>query len=117
MKTQCYECGKNELTQKKVPYALHGIKLGEFTAEVCLHCDQQFFDEETSKKIELAARKAGVWGLCVQTRVGRSGNALDVRIAQQLAQFVGLAQGTDVTIHPDGRNRLIIEINKPTTPV
>lgn len=110
MKTECYECGKVELSRKNVPYALHGVDLGIFSGEVCAHCGQQFFDEATSKKIELAAKKASVWGLCVQTRVGKSGNALDVRIGQQLAQFVGLTQGTEVMIHPDGKRRLVIEV-------
>lgn len=115
MKHKCYECRKIGLHRRKVRYALHGLELGLFPAEVCAHCGQQFFDEATSKDIELAARKAGVWGLCVQTRVGKSGNALDVRIAQPLAQFVGLVRGSDVTIHPDGKQKLVIEVGKLRT--
>ena len=65
---------------------------------------------ETMKHVEAAAKKAGVWGLCVTTKVGRSGNTLDVRISQPLARFVGLSQGQEVTIHPEGNRRLVIEL-------
>ncbi len=110
MKQKCYECSEGILVQKTVEYGLHGIMLGRFPAEVCPRCGEQFFNELTSARIEVAARKAGVWGLCVQTKVGRSGNALDVRIAQPLAHFVGIAQGSEVTIRPDGKKKLIIEV-------
>jgi len=110
MKLKCYECSEGTLVRKPIEYMLHGVALGRFPAEVCSGCGEQFFNEETSVRIEEAARKAGVWGLCVQTKVGRSGNALDVRIAQPLAHFVGLAQGSEVTIHPEGKKKLVIEV-------
>ena len=110
MKRRCYECGKGTLRIKHVAYAQHGVPLGRFPAEVCSRCGEQFFSAEASSKIERAAKRAGVWELCISTRVGKSGNALDVRIAKQLARFVGLQKGTEVVVHPEGRQKLVIEV-------
>lgn len=93
-----------------VDYFHHGIKLGVFKAEVCDACGEQFFEGETSKLLEAAAKKAGVFGLCRTTKVGQSGSALDIRISKSLAEFIGLAKGTEVMIHPEGKKRLIVEI-------
>ena len=109
MKQKCYECGIGVLTNKEVPYALHGVQLGIFKAEVCSNCGEKFFSTETSKKIEEAAKKHKLWGMHSTTRVGQSGNSLDIRIAKPLAEFVGLSKGMEVLVHPEGKNRLVIE--------
>lgn len=106
----CYECKKGKLTKKMINYYHHGIDFGAFKADVCSSCGEQFFEAETSKRIEEAAKKAGVWGLCRTTKVGQSGSSLDIRVSKPLAEFVGLAKGTEVMIHPDGKKRLVVEI-------
>ena len=107
---KCYECKKGELKKQQVNYLYQGVPLGKFTAEVCGMCNEQFFDETASKKIEEAAKRAGVWGLTAKTSVGVVGNSLDIRIAKKLADFVGLKKGTEVTVHPEGKNKLVIEV-------
>lgn len=109
MARRCYECGRGTLAVKQVEYVQHGMKLGKFPAEVCSRCGEQFFSTETSSKIERAAKRVGVWGLCTTTRIGQTGNTLDVRIAKPLARFFGLAKGDEVVVHPEGRKRLVIE--------
>ena len=37
------------------------------------------------------------------------GNSLAVRIPKRLARFLGLRHGLEVTIHPLGKDKLIIE--------
>ena len=93
-----------------IDYAFHGVNLGNFVAEVCQKCSQQFFSAETSDKIETVAKKRGVWGLCTPTKVGVSGNSLDIRISHKIASFVGLSKGSEVMIHPEGKKRLIIDV-------
>lgn len=113
MKKKCYECKQGRLKTEKVEYDYCGVNLGRFSAEVCNSCGQQFFSEETSDRIEDKAKRAGVWGLGITTRVGRSGNTLDIRIAKPLADFVGLSKGKEVLIRPEGRHRLVIEVDYP----
>jgi len=48
---------------KKVLYAVHGIELGKFPAQVCDACGEQWFDEETSKSIQALEKKKGLFGL------------------------------------------------------
>lgn len=109
MRRKCYECGVGILQERKVPYVLHGVQLGMFPAETCGNCGEHFFSTETSSKIEIAAKKAKLWGLHSRTRVGQSGNSLDIRIARPVAEFVGLSKGVEVLVHPEGKNRLVIE--------
>ncbi|HLC75198.1 MAG TPA: hypothetical protein VJH88_05090 [Candidatus Nanoarchaeia archaeon] len=33
-----------------------------------------------------------------------------IRIAKKLADFVGLKKGLEVTLHPEGKNKLVIEV-------
>jgi ribosomal protein L32 len=108
--TKCYECGQGKLQKKLVPYVRYGVHLGKFSAQVCGKCDEEFYDGQTFDKIEQAAKKAGVWGLSMKTKVGKNGNSLDVRISHRLAQFVGLQKGKEVIIRPEGKNRLIVEV-------
>lgn len=98
------------LEKKQVDYHYHGFSLGKFLGEVCRSCGEAFFGAKASAEIESAAKKAGVWGISTFTKVGRSGNNLDVRISNRLANFVGLTKGKEVMVHPEGKNRLVIEV-------
>jgi YgiT-type zinc finger domain-containing protein len=110
MATTCYECGKKTMKRKSVEYLFHGVLLGTFPAEVCSSCGEQFFGEAASVRIEAAAKAKGVWGLQAVTKVAKSGNSLDVRISKKLAKFVGMHQGDEVVVHPEGKKRLVIEM-------
>ncbi|MBI5391252.1 YgiT-type zinc finger protein [Candidatus Woesearchaeota archaeon] len=109
MNKTCYVCEKGTLYSKKTDFKMYGVNLGKFDAEVCDQCGETLFSESSSDKIDVAARKAGVWGLEAETTVGEVGNSLDVRINKKLAAFVGLTKGTPIRIYPEGKKKVVIE--------
>jgi YgiT-type zinc finger domain-containing protein len=109
--TQCYTCKKGKLQKKKVPFGVYSVTVGLFQAQVCSVCGEKFFNEKASDQIEIAAKKAGVWGLESRTKVGQVGNSLDVKINKQLASFAKIEKGDPVRIYPDGKKRLIVEFD------
>ncbi|HLD79790.1 MAG TPA: YgiT-type zinc finger protein [Candidatus Nanoarchaeia archaeon] len=60
---KCPRCGKGTLMSKKVLYAVHEIELGKFPARICNACNEQWFDEKTSTKIQELEKKKGLFGL------------------------------------------------------
>lgn len=106
---KCYMCGKGELVKRKVDVRPYGVSIGKFDAEGCTSCNESFFSEATSDKIDRVAKMKGLWGLEARTRVGRVGNSVDVRISKRIADFTGLKKGEEVRIYPEGKSRIIIE--------
>jgi len=96
--------------KKKVDYSLFGVSLGKFPAEVCAKCGETCFDEETSRKMTKIAKEKGLWNLETKTKVGKVGDALDVRFNKRLIEFLNLKKGEEVTIYPESKNKVIIEI-------
>lgn len=107
---RCYICEKGVLEKKNVDYNLFGKPIGTFQAEVCPSCKEQFFDEETSDAITAATKKKGLWGLRAKTKVGQSGDSLDVRIAKPIADFLKLKKGEEVTVYPENQRKIVIEL-------
>ena len=87
---------------------MFGVFLGEFTAEICSHCNESFTDSETTKKIEEAAKKKGIWGLGSVTRITKTGNSIAVRIPKKIAKYLNLKAGEEAYIHPED-HKLVIE--------
>jgi YgiT-type zinc finger domain-containing protein len=108
---RCPVCSKGNLKKGKVKEEMFGIFLGEFPAEVCSRCSESFTDEETTKKIESAAKSKGVWDLGKRTKIARSGNSLAVRIPKEIAEYLDLREGSEAFIHPD-KNRLVIDTKR-----
>jgi len=107
----CPICEKGILKKKKIKETMFGIYLGEFLAEVCTHCKESFTDIKTTKKIETAAKKKGIWGLGMKTKIMKSGNSLAVRIPKKVADYLHLKQGKEAFIHPED-NKLVIEAQR-----
>ena len=63
---------------------------------------------DTSRKIDAAARKKGVWGLSASTRITKTGNSLAVRIPKKIADYLKLKDCSEAHMHPE-KNKLIIE--------
>ena len=105
----CWECGK-KLIRKQVDYILFGISLRKFPAMVCDSCGETFFDEKTSDEINQVAKKKGLFGLAAKTKIGQAGSTLDIRLSQKLIKFMGLKKGKEIHIHPENKNKLIIEL-------
>ncbi len=110
MTSTCDECG-GKVVSKAVDYSLLGISLGKFTAQECAKCGEQLFSLEESEKITRASKAKGLWGLHSQTKVGKVGNSMDIKIAKNIADFMGLNPGKEVFVRPESKKRLIIEIS------
>lgn len=107
---QCYLCEKGPLRKEKVPYTLYGEHIGLFPAEVCSSCGEVFFDEQASRKITQATKAKGLWGLGARTKIGQAGNTLDIRLPKRLIEFLGLKKGEEVTIYPEDKRKLVVEL-------
>ncbi len=107
---QCDECNKGVLRKQKVDYKLLGQNLGEFDALVCSVCSETIFTGDTFQKIELIAKEKGLWGISAKTRIGTSGNALDVKIPRSVVSFLNLKKGQEVFIEPIDGKRFQVEI-------
>ena len=105
---KCPVCGKGILKKKKVKESMFGVYLGSFPAEVCSRCGESFTDVKTTKRIEAAAKKKGVWGLGMKTKIMKAGNSLAVRIPKKIADYLKLRQGEEAFVHPED-HKLVIE--------
>ncbi|MBI4147849.1 hypothetical protein HY490_01015 [Candidatus Woesearchaeota archaeon] len=106
---KCDECG-GKLSKKNVDYSLFGISLGSFPAEVCQKCGETCFEESVSKQITSRAKEKGLWGLSARTKVGKVGDALDVRLNKKIVEFLGVKKGTEVLVTPVSRHKIEITI-------
>ena len=107
---QCDECSKGVLKKQKVDYMLLGHNLGTFDALVCSVCTETIFEGDTFGLIEQRAKEKGLWGISAKTRIGTSGNALDVKIPKQVVSFLRLKKGQEVLIEPVDEKRFQVQI-------
>ena len=106
--TTCPLCEKGTLRKKMIKEEMFGVFLGEFPAEVCSSCGESFTDAETTRKIEAVAKKKGIWGLGITTKITKTGNSLAVRIPKKIADFLKLREGKEAYIHPES-GKLVVE--------
>jgi len=107
---KCYECEKGNLIKKKVEYRKYGILIGKYPAEVCTKCGEVFFDSSIVADIEEKVKKIGLWGLRNRTKIGTSGNALDIKLYKRLVDFFRLHKGQDVEIEPINKQKFEVNI-------
>lgn len=107
---KCPICEKGELEIKEIEEKIFGIFIGKYPAEVCTNCGESFIDEETMTQIEKRAKELGIGGLSKKTRVSKSGNSLVVTIPKEIAKFMDIEKGKDILIHPEGKSKLVIEV-------
>ena len=105
---KCPICEKGTLKKGNIKETMFGVYLGDYPAEICNKCGESFTNEKTTRAIEEAAKKKGVWGLGRKTKITKTGNSLAVRIPKEIADFLNLSEGKEAYIHPD-KDRLIIE--------
>ena len=108
--TTCPTCNKGKLAKKSVDYSVYGISLGTFPAEVCTDCGESYFDEKTALEIERREKERGLFGMSVRSKISYSGNALIIRIPNKIAEMLHLKEGREVILHPDGKEKLTVEI-------
>ncbi|MEK6820162.1 MAG: AbrB/MazE/SpoVT family DNA-binding domain-containing protein [Nanoarchaeota archaeon] len=109
MENKCALC-EGKLKRKMVDYKIYGESIGKFPAMVCISCGEQWFDENTAKKIEEVEKKEDLFGLSRETKVSYSGNSLIIRIPKELAKFMGIKKETLVVMYPEDKNKLCITI-------
>ena len=105
---KCVFC-KIEMENKEIGYEEYGVFLGKFPAMVCPNCGESFFDLEIAKKIQAKSKEKGLFGLSKKVKVGKVGDSLMVRIPKEIAKFVKLQEGKEVSINPP-KNKIIIDI-------
>ena len=106
--TKCPICNKGELKKGRIKEIMFGVDLGEFPAIVCSMCKESFTDAKTTKQIEEAAKKKGIWGLRKRTKVAQVGNSLAIRIPKDIADFIGLKKEDEVVITPAGKKGISV---------
>ena len=102
-------CESGKLARKKVDYKYKAWYFGKYDADVCNNCGETFFSEKASESIEKKAKELRVWGLERKTKIAHSGNSLIVRIPKALAEFIGIEDGSEVTIRPEGKKKFIVD--------
>ena len=105
---RCPICEKGSLSNGKMMETMFGVDLGEFPAMMCGNCKESFTDEATTKLIEEAAKKRGVWGLGKTTKITKAGNSMVVRIPKPIAEFLKIKVGQEAFVHPE-KDKLVIE--------
>lgn len=105
----CEECS-GKIVRKDVEFKLYGERVGLFPAEVCTRCGEELFTEETSDKIDEIAKKKGLWGLSVRTKAAALGSSIGVTIHKKIVDFMDLKKGKELTVRPETKHRLIIEV-------
>ncbi len=105
---KCPVCEKGNLVKGKTREIMFGVDLGEFPAMICNKCHESFTDEATTRLIEEAAKKKGIWGLGKTTKIAKAGNSIVVRVPKQIAAFLNMKVGQEAFVHPD-KDKLVIE--------
>ncbi len=106
---KCPICETGKLVRKKIEYKYKDWYFGKYDADVCGKCDEAFFTEKASEKIELKAKELGVWGIERRTKISHSGNSLIVRIPKAIAKFIEIEDGEEVIIRPEGKKKFSVD--------
>jgi len=106
---KCVLCDGN-LKKKTVDYKVYGKSLGKFPAMVCNSCGEQWFDEQTSRKIEQAEKDTNLFGLCRESKISYSGNSLIIRLPKEIAKFMDLKRESPIIIYPESKNKIAVDI-------
>ena len=106
---KCIIC-KGTTSKKTVDYKEFGISLGNFRADVCNKCGEIFFDEKTADQIQQKSKQMGLFGLAKKAKVAEIGNSIAIRIPKEIAEFLDLKKGKEVTLFPEGKNKLHVDV-------
>lgn len=90
---------------------MYGISFGKFPAQVCDACGEAIFSEAASRRIQQVAKKKGLWGIAKKVRVTYSGNALTIHVPKALAKFLDIKRGDEVIVRPEGRDKIVIDLD------
>lgn len=105
----CPMCN-SKLKKSMVKEEYLGHYLGDFEGFICPKCGETLLTEAAVRKAEQKAKDIGIFGLAEKTTIAKSGNSLMVRIKKKLVDYLGLAEGEEVIIHPEGKKKLVVEL-------
>ena len=106
---KCIICG-GQTNRKVTEYKEFGVPLGNFKADVCGKCGETYFDEKIAEEIQQKSKKMGLFGLTKKAKIAEIGNSIAIRIPKEIAEFLGLKKGSEVTIFPKGKHELQINV-------
>ena len=106
---KCVMCG-GKTTLKTVPYQEMGTLFRNFKAEVCTSCHETYFDEKTAAKIQDKSKELGLFGIAKKAKVAEIGNSIAIRIPKEIATFLKLEKGREVTLMPKSKHDLHIQV-------
>ena len=106
---KCIICN-GETAKKNVEYKESGVSMGNFSAYVCQKCGEIYFDEKVAEKIQNKSKQMGLFGLAKKAKVAEIGNSIAIRIPKEIAEFLKLKKGKEVTLFPESKNELHITI-------
>ena len=106
---KCILC-EGPLIKKYVEHREFGILIGKFNAQVCTKCGEIYFDQQTAEKIQQKSKELGLFGLAKKVKVAEIGNSVAIRIPKEISKFLNLKKGREVTISPESKSELIINI-------
>lgn len=107
-----YPCpcgGKIEWKIDKV--LVQGIDCGLLDVEYCNKCGEEYLPEESMGIVEKKLKKAGLWGIKrKEATLWKSGGSVLLRIPKDIADNLNLRADEKVTIYPEGKKRLVIDL-------
>ena len=109
MENKCVSCN-GKLKSKVIDYKVYGVSIGRYPALVCDSCGEQWFSEDTSRKIEEKEKELGIFGLAIKSNVSYSGNSLIIRIPAEIAKFMNIKKQTKIKIEPENKNKLCVSL-------
>lgn len=107
---KCPVCGKGNLKPSMIEEKMFGFPLGKFKGELCDRCGENFLSQESMAEIETKAKEIGIWGLAEKIKVVKSGNSLCIRIPAKLARYLGLKEGRELLLYPEGEKKAAFEV-------
>lgn len=106
---KCIICG-GQTINKKVDYKEFGISLGSFKTDICKKCGEAYFDEKTVEVIQNKSKQLGLFGLAKKVNVAEVGNSIAIRIPKEIAKFLNLKKGKEVTIFPENKHEMRVRV-------
>lgn len=102
-------CGGSTET-KQVEHKEFGVLLGRFRADVCTKCGETYYDSKTAAAIQQESKARGLFGLAKKAIVAEVGNSIAIRIPKEIASFLNLRKGTEVTLIPEDKHDLRVQV-------
>ena len=87
-----------------------GHPLGEFEGYICNKCGETLLAQESVEAAQTKAKQLGIFGLAEKTNISKSGNSLILRLKKKLTDYIGVSEGSEVLVHPEGKHKLVIEV-------